>query len=192
MCLEPIIERLTRIKNIKIILDCNNIAYSRNNKLKPPSLSDILLVYELLKEKLHFKKKDIICICDPALKYRIDKPLEYKVLKKEGILIEAPKVADEFILSYALKYDFCLIISNDKFREYIEQLPNKRWIEDRRISFLLINDEICLSPNIEYSNVPNFPENKEKINQFEKIDSQISTLDVLKRIEHTKGEFDLY
>jgi len=192
MCLEPIIKKINKNCNIKVILDCNNIAYSRNNQVKSPSVSDILLLYKFLLDELKFKKKDIICICDPALKYRIDKPIEFQALLKERLLIEAPKVADEFILSYGLKYEFCFIISNDKFREYIDQLPYKRWVEDRRISFLFINDQVCLSPNINIEEINKVQPNDVKSKKSKENDNQITTLNILEKMEEVKGELDLY
>jgi len=173
-----------------IYIDGSNIAYSRHNKLKKPNLSDILLVYDYLIKVLNFKKEAIYCICDPTLVYHIDKPIEYKELVKEGIIIEAPKVADEFILSFALKHNFSFIISNDRFRQYIDQLPSKQWLEDRRISFLILNNEVCLSPNINYEKIDVLQLN-DGINNSEKA-CQVSTLEVLERIEKIEGDLDLF
>jgi len=92
------------------------------------------------------------------------------------------------ILSFALKHNFCFIISNDKFREYSEQLPSKKWIEDRRVSFMFIGNEICLSPNIDYKRIDLLPLNEDAI----EINNKKTTLEVLNQIEKTEGVLDLY
>lgn len=139
--------------------------------------------------KIGFPKEKIHFICDPALKFYIDKRFEFEALIMDGLIVEAPKVADEFILSYALRHDFCFIISNDKFREYLGQLPNKRWIEERRIPFMFIGNDVCLCPNISYERVDLLPmDNENNSNQ----DNEITTLDVLDRMKETSGEFDLF
>ena len=79
----------------------------------------ILLIHYLIKE-LGFSEENIHCICDPSLRYHIDKQVEFEVLAKEGKIIEAPKIADEMILSFSLKHDFCFIVSNDKFKDIMK------------------------------------------------------------------------
>lgn len=188
MCLEPCLIKNPYLKDYRVYIDGSNIAYSRFNGIKKPILSDILTVYDYL-INLGFKLKKIHCICDPTLKYNIDKPIDYQALIREGVIIEAPKVADDFILSFALKHDFCFIISNDRFRDYIEQLPSKQWLEERRISFMIIDNKVCLSPNIEF----------ERLQSFKKIGSdnvslkqQITTLEIVNRIEKSEGELNLF
>ncbi len=189
MCLEICFKKYPNLREYPVYIDGSNIAYSRYNKLKKPLLSDILLVCTYLINTLEFKKENVHCICDPTLKYYIDKPIEYEALIIEGFIIEAPKVADEFILSFALKHDFCFIISNDRFRNYIGQLPSKHWLEDRRISFMIINNEICLSPNINYEKLLS-----QKFFQLKGLQSspEITTIDILNRIEKSEGELNLF
>jgi len=143
MCLEPCFVKFPYLKEYPVYIDGSNVAYSSFNTFKKPLLSNIINLIRYLVQDLKFIKEKIYSICDPTLKYKIDKPIEYKMLFKKGLIIEAPKVADEFILSFALKHEFCFIISNDKFREYINQLPSKQWLEERRISFMIINDKVC-------------------------------------------------
>ncbi|HEC37715.1 MAG TPA: hypothetical protein ENI29_05720 [bacterium] len=184
MCLETVFKEVPHLGECFIYIDGSNIAYSRHNKLKKPRLSDILLVFDYLIKTLEIKKENIRCICDPSLKYYIDKPIEYNVLIEERIIIEAPKVADEFILSFALKHEFCFIVSNDRFRQYINQLPSKQWLEERRISFLLIDNQVCLSPNINYE--------KDFCLSRMQESSELTTLDILNRINKTEGKLELY
>ena len=113
----------------------------------------------------------------------------------------APKEADEFILSFAQKHEFCFIISNDKFRDYIDQLLSKAWLEDRRVPFMLMGDEVCLSPNVSFEIIDVLPlddeetttqgEEKRKEN-LTKNKPERTTLSVLARMEKTEGEFDLF
>ena len=82
-----------------------------------------------------------------------------------ALIVIAPKVADEFILSYALRHNFCFIISNDKFRDYLDQLPNIKWIKERRIPFMIMGDEVCLCPNISYERANLLSFDMEKISK---------------------------
>lgn len=193
MTLENCFSRFNHLKKFPIYIDGSNVAYSRNNDNEKPSLNDITLQLNHLIVDLEFDRKNIHCICDPGLKYHINKPVEFEALVKEGVIIEAPKVADEFILSFALKHDFCFIISNDKFREYTDQLPSQQWLEDRKISFMFVGEEVCLSPNIDYKSIESVLFKKDNKKKTKKnIKKEITTLDVLDKIEETSGEFDLF
>ncbi len=192
MCLEPCFVKFPYQKEYPVYIDGSNVAYSSFNKWKRPLLSNIISLINYLVEELKFPMEIVYCICDPTLKYKIDKPTEYKILIKEGLIVEAPKVADEFILSFALKREFCFIISNDRFRDYFDQLPSMKWIEERRVSFMIINDDVCLSPNISYEKIDVLPLNEEESNQEVPLDSEITTLDILNRIEKKKGSLDLF
>jgi len=188
MTLEPCFADLPYLLEFPVYIDVNNVVYSRFNKYGEPILSDILLLLDYLINEIGFPKENLYPICDPSLKHYIDKPHELGALIKEGAILEAPKVADEMILGFALKHNFCFIISNDKFREYTDQLPNKKWIQERRVSFMFIEDVVCLSPNIDYSKIDLLPLNE---NSPEKI-NQLTTLDVLNNISETKGELNLF
>lgn len=192
MCLESCFAKFSYLKEFSLIIDGDNIAYSRFNKRKKPLLADIILLINHLVEECMFKKENIFCIVGPSLKYYIDKPTEFEVLIKEGLITEASKVADEFILSFALKHEFCFIISNDKFRQYINQLPSKQWLEDRRVSFMFIGDQVCLSPNIEYDKIDILSLNGNEVNNHNDIKEEITTIDVFKIIKSSKGEFELF
>ena len=188
MCLENCFFDLKYLKEFPVYIDVNNVCYFRINKFEKPVLADILSLVDYLIRSIGFPKENIHCICDPSLKYYIDKPVEFRALLRERVIVEAPKVADEMILSFALKNNFCFIISNDKFREYTEQLPSKKWIEDRRVSFMFIGNEICLSPNIDYKRIDLLPLNEDII----ELNNKKTTLEVLDQIEETKGVLDLY
>ena len=188
MTLEPCFEELPYLLEYPVYIDVNNVAYFRFDQQEEPSLSDILLLIDYLINVIGFPKKNIYSICDPSLKHYIDQPNEFNILIKEGVILEAPKVADEMILGFALKHNFCFIVSNDKFRDYTDQLPSKKWIQERRVTFMLIGNAICLSPNIDYNKIDLLPLNE---NNSEDI-NQLTTLDVLNNIESTKGELNLF
>ncbi|GAH43209.1 unnamed protein product, partial [marine sediment metagenome] len=160
-------------------------------KEKKPILKDLITLIEHLIE-IGFKKENIHSICDPGLKFYIDRPVEFEVLIREGVVLPSPKVADEFILSFALKHDFCFIISNDKYRDYHDQLPSKQWLQDRRVSFMFIGDKIGLSPNIEYARIELLPVEDRKDGNKNLTKKERTTLDVLEKIKETSGEFDLF
>jgi len=172
----------------QVYIDGNNVAYTNFTKDSKPLLSNIINLISHLIEEIGFLRNNIICICDPSLRYHIDKPLEFKMLVKEGIIHEAPKVADEMILNFALKHEFCFIISNDRFKEYIDQLPSKQWLEERRVPFMIIGDNISISPNIDYSKIDLLLDDGCASHQ----EKEITTLTILENIEKSKGELDLY
>lgn len=192
MCLEPCFVKFPCLVEYSVYIDGSNMAYARYNQWNKPLLGDIILLIDYLIEKLGFPKDKIHCICDPSLKYHIDKPVEYGILVKEGLITEASKVADEFILGFALKHEFCFIISNDRFRQYLEQLPSKEWLENRKISFMIIDDEVCLSPNIDYKKIDELSLNGNKVNIDNDIKEEITTINVFKLIQSSEGEFDLF
>ena len=188
MALEPCFAKFSYLLEFPVYIDVNNVSYNRLNKFEKPVLSDILALIDYLIRKIGFPKENIHCICDPSLKYYIDKPADFRTLLKEGVILEAPKVADEMILSFASKHNFCFIISNDKFREYREQLPSKSWIEDRRVTFMFIGNEICLSPNIDYNLIDLLPLNRDKTDLTDKK----TTLEVLDQLAKNDGVLDLF
>jgi len=188
LTIEPCFAALPYLLEYPVYIDVNNVAYTHFRKYGKPLLSEVLLLLDYLINKIGFPKENLYCICDPSLRYYIDKPNEFNALVNEGLILEAPKVADEMILGFALKYKFCFIISNDKFRNYIEQLPSRQWLEDRRIPFMIIGDDVCLSPNINYTKIDLLPLNGDKI----EIDKERTTLEVLKNIEKSQGKFDLF
>ena len=192
MCIESCFERFPYLREFNIYIDVNNVAYNRFKRNRKPVLNDLILMLNYLINVQGFKKENIDCICDPGLRFHIDKPVEFEALIKDGVIKEAPKIADEFILSFALKHEFCFIVSNDKFREYIDQLPSKQWIIERRVSFMFIGDDVCLSPNVDYDKIDVLPLSDKINKEIEEFETKITTLEVLKNIEETEGEFDLY
>jgi len=192
MCLESCFVDFPEIKNYSIYIDGSNIAYHQFNLNKKPILEDLLILIRYLIDEIGFERRNIHCICDTTLKYNIDKPNEYRALLNEGVMLEAPKIADEMILNFALKHEFCFIISNDRFRKYINQLPSKKWLEERRVSFMIIGDKISLSPNVDYNKIDLLPLDETNEKSEHKKEFENSTLRIMQKIEEGKGELDLY
>lgn len=192
MTLESCFVKFPYIKEYPIYIDGSNAAYSRFKNNKKPSLDDITLLINHVIVDLKFDREKIHCSCDPALRYYIDKPIEYEALIKEEVIVEAPKVADEFILSFALKHEFCFIISNDKFREYLDQLPNKQWLDDRKVPFMFLGSKVCLSPNIDFNRIDVLPLNDEVDEIIKSFKEEKTTLEILEKMEQKEGEFDLF
>ena len=170
MCLSNCFQEFPYLQDYHVYIDVNNVVYFGCDKDKTPKLRNLIELLSLLINDYGFKKEKIHCICDPALRYHIDKRNNFEGLVKEGLIMIAPKVADEFILSFAQNHTFCFIISNDRFKEYIPQLPGKQWIEERRVSFMILDEKVCLSPNIQYSQIDVLPLDDEEIKpqqQFE-------------------------
>ena len=186
MVLENCFEIFPVLSSFPVIVDVNNIVYERNNGKNKPLLNDLLILLKKLAAK-GFEIKNIFNICDPSLKKYIDKKDIFRKLVNKNRIIAAPsfKKADEFILGFALGFPFCFIISNDLFREYQEQLPSRKWLKERRISFLFIGENVILSPNIDYEII-------EKLLKNHISNRNRSTLDVLYQIEQSEGQFDLF
>jgi len=157
VCLSNCFESFPYLNQFHVYIDVNNVVYFGCDKNKTPKLKNLIELLSQLIEVYGFKRERLHCICDPALRYHIDQRKEFEALIRDGLIVIAPKVADEFILSFAQNHEFCFIISNDRFREYIPQLPGKQWIEERRVSFMILEDKVCLSPNIKYSHIDVLP-----------------------------------
>ncbi|MCP6718611.1 MAG: hypothetical protein KJI71_00080 [Patescibacteria group bacterium] len=149
--LESIFRKLPFLIQFPLCIDLNNVARHRYNRTKNPRFGDIKLLLNHL-NGLGFSEHRTFPICDPNLLNEIDKQNEFRGLLEEGIIIESSKVADEFILNFALKQEFCWIISMDNFINYYDQILDKnpyKWINDRKIEFMILKGiGITLSPNI--------------------------------------------
>ncbi len=132
----------------KYVIDGANICWIRKNKNGRPMLRNFML---LLKELAHLgiKKEKIISIFDASLKHKIDRRNDYeRFLSQNNKLLESPAriKADDVILGYCLTNHDALIISNDMFRDYYNQVPSKKWVMERRIVVSLVSGEILLNP----------------------------------------------
>ncbi len=80
-------------------------------------------------------------------------------LRDEGVLYTTPAqdYDDSYVLAYALKHNAC-IVSNDKYRDYIDKLEVKdqpamrKWLKQRLISFTFVNQEFLPNPDFLFPN----------------------------------------
>jgi len=183
--IKKIVEIIPKQVEIKVLIDVNNVCHNGQNK---PKLINFLQVLEQLIKEIKILPENIFSICDPNLRFIIDDRKEFERLLRNGTVFISPKIADEFILLLAQKFEFCFIVSNDKFRQYSEQIPDRNWLKIRKISFMVMKGYVCLSPDIDYDEHELLLENL----GVENIPEVKTTLDVLEDIEKTEGELDFY
>lgn len=123
-----------------LVIDGANIAFEVKTRDNKARISNLITLKQTLEDNniINFK-----VICDRSLHYRIDDPQIYDdLIKADNRFIESPggSQADSFILQYAYKVNGW-ILSNDNFRDYSSVFGND-WIQSRRISFRIIDEEI--------------------------------------------------
>ena len=125
----------------KVILDGSNIAWEEKNSLDKPKISNIENMINRL-SKVNFNK--IITVADAALRYQIDNQKRLDKLVKEGAMkmLPARVDGDKFILRLA-EEEKAMIVSNDMFKEFREM---KTWIDQRRIPYTILENEVYLHP----------------------------------------------
>jgi uncharacterized protein YydD (DUF2326 family) len=134
------------ISGSNVIIDGSNVAlYGLKNKGKKEAvLKNILTVIEKLKE---LKASNIITICDANIRYIIDDKENFNKMVADKKLIISPSgiKADVFILDYAREKN-CLVVSNDKFREYRESEWVNKNIDKITLGFIFVGDDVLLEP----------------------------------------------
>ncbi len=130
-----------------MVVDGSSVCWCEPDIKNRPQLSNLTIMVGNL-EDIGIKKEQIKVFCDATLKHYIDRQKQYLYLRRKNIIQECPAgiKADKFILSYCLKNPNSLIISNDLFREYYNQLPDVYWISKKRIAFMKINKEFIFVP----------------------------------------------
>ena len=135
-----------KISGSIVIVDGSNVAMygmSKSGK-KKAVLENILSVINKLKE---YKASEIITICDANIRYTIDEKEKLNRMIENKSIILAPSGirADMFIVDYAREKK-CLIVSNDKFRDY----RGDKWIHDNidsiTIGFIFVGKDVLLEP----------------------------------------------
>lgn len=185
------LNKFPKIKHRKIIVDVNNVVYFRNNQEKKPSLKLYLKLRDTLCENWGVSSDQIIGICDAPLEYHIDEKQKLTDMIKSGEIHKVPsgKRADDFIILLAEEYELSLIISNDAFKDYSNEVDGQ-WLKEKRVAFMFIDDKVLLSPCISFSRLKE-RESVKLEHKFEESEKN-STMDVLNRICEKNGEFDLY
>lgn len=105
-------------------MDGNNVAYHLAPQGKP-RIANLLLAYRSLANS---GLKPLIVISS-ALAHQIDKPEGLRELKERGVVLEAPRGADDDLTIIQLaKKKNADIVSNDRFLDWTERFP---WISER-------------------------------------------------------------
>lgn len=119
-----------------VLVDGSNVAHSTEGA--QAQVANLLAV----REKLCDEGLEPIIVADAALRHQIDDPERYEQMVESGQVRQAPAGtdADFFILSFARELH-APIVSNDRFRDRMEQFPDVR---DRVIRFMIVQDEVVL------------------------------------------------
>ncbi|MEO5566998.1 MAG: hypothetical protein ABIR92_00810 [Gemmatimonadaceae bacterium] len=119
-----------------VLVDGSNVAHSTEGA--KPLVSNLLAVRDKLKEE----GLEPIIMADAALRHQIDDPRVYEDMIESGSIRQAPAGtdADYFILAFARELN-AMIVSNDRFRDRINQFPEAR---ERVIRYMIVNDEVVL------------------------------------------------
>jgi len=135
-----------KISGSPVIIDGSNVALYglKNSEKKKGVLNNILEVIKKLKE---LKASEIITICDANIRYIIDEKDKFNQMVANKTLILSPSgiKADTFILDYAREKN-CLIVSNDKFREYRDNEWISKNIDNITLGFIFVGDDVILEP----------------------------------------------
>jgi hypothetical protein len=133
-----------KISGSPVIIDGSNVALYglKNSEKKKGVLNNILEVIKKLKE---LKASEIITICDANIRYLIDEKDKFNQLVANKTLILSPSgiKADTFILDYAREKN-CLIVSNDKFREYRDNDWVSKNIDNITLGFIFVGNDVML------------------------------------------------
>ena len=83
-------------------------------------------------------------IADANMKYHLDNPLLYELLKKKGVVKDAPggREADEFVLAIAKKEN-CKFLTNDMYSDYTNEF-GVIWIHENRLTCKYFNENFII------------------------------------------------
>ena len=155
-------------------IDVASVCNEKRNSKGEPMIEVFDKIIQYL-QSFSVQLTEIIGFSDSSFKYYVDNKEKYFQYIKQKLIIEMPGgiKADKGILAYCLKHDNALFISQDLMREYYKYLPYNGWILERRITILLVEEEIYLIPML--NDLIQNSQKKEELNK--------STLDVIKIIE---------
>ena len=131
----------------------------------------------------------IITFSDASFKYYVDNSKKYFNYIEKGLIIEMPAgiKADKGILAYCLEHEDAVFVSHGLMREYYPFLPYDKWIVERRICLLLIQDEVFFIPML--GEIP-----EKFIQDSMELIQKRTTLDILEEIENSNkdSEWNLF
>jgi hypothetical protein len=121
-----------------VVVDGANVAYAERSAAGAPRVSNLVATCKLLEDKGYTP----IVIIDASLYHEIDDPPQLEALLDRQDIRQAPSQtdADYFVLETADRYD-AWILTNDEYAEYRDDYD---WIDERRVPFMVINDEVVL------------------------------------------------
>lgn len=133
-----------RIQDRSVVLDGSNVAHNSHvdHKSKPEA-KNLKLMWEYLNNKGF---KEIKVIVDASLKHQVSDPEVLTKFAEKCDYFEVPSntSADVFVIGHVKKFN-CLMVSNDKFREWKKADP---WIEDNidfyRLTFRINGNKILM------------------------------------------------
>ena len=168
--------------NKKYAVDLPSVCNQKNNDKGQPMLEVFDKANNYLKSH-GVPESHIVTFSDASFKYCIDDSEKYFNYIEIGLIIEMPAgiKADKGILAYCLEHEDAVFISNDLMREYYSFLPYDKWIVERRICLILVQEEVFLIPMLE--EIPekpfqdSFDTNKKR-----------TTLDILDEIENSNDD----
>lgn len=115
----------SRSKKPYCVIDGNNVAYYLGN----PSIKAIKQARVVLR-----KEFEPIIIVSAALRHKIDDVMELTRLINLGWIIEAESKTDDDVTVIEEAYrKKCIIVSNDNYKEYIEEYTSPDWSLSKNI-----------------------------------------------------------
>lgn len=153
----------------KIVVDGSNVAWNNGNRAEgdKPKAKNIQLVIEKIRE---FGFSEIIVLCDANLNYDVEDKTIFDDLKKSKLIKNVPSHtdADEFIISYAKKFE-ARIITNDTYSK--DWALKDEWVYDHAkdfsIHFMIIDDEVKFTTSNSKINAESFKTNNFDFKGFE-------------------------
>jgi len=129
-----------------VVIDGNNVAYSRKFQGKP-MVENIELAIK------YFEPKTVVDIYVTSFLVKfINNPCKFRKLINQGVINQVPQTFDDdkVILKFAYDYDD-YIVSNDKFRNHKEY--SVEWIKNHRIGFSIRRNTFQIDRKIKTYNL---------------------------------------
>jgi hypothetical protein len=136
-----------QLQDRSIILDGSNVAHNSNNGIsEKPSIENIITMVKFLKQKGF---QEIIVISDASLRHKVIDYEKIEALEKIATHLVAPAgtAADVYLISY-VKENYCLLVSNDTFKQYkLTDAWTALNIDFYRLTFM-IKDKSVFMPDL--------------------------------------------
>lgn len=159
------------------LVDGNNIANAIKDKNGKFKVENIKSVYRYLTEDLHVEKSKIFIFIDETTPCYVDDKEAFLNLETETQLSICPRNMSSlgFLLSLALQLEYCFIITNAPYEQYLIELENPFWIKCRIVKYLLVDRFIILCPEMSCDDLKQLF--RSWINKNAEIDNNLNNLD---------------